>query len=81
MESVNSLGLRDGSEQSGHLAVAIHIGLDSESDISLVGLGLSDEAVLEVFKGLHSFDPRDFMRKQLCCLRAANRAMLRLIGV
>jgi hypothetical protein len=80
MESVNSLGLSDGSEQSCHLAVAIHIGLHGEGDVPLVGLGLSDEAVLEVFQGLHSFNPRDFMRNQLCCLRAANRAMLRFIG-
>jgi hypothetical protein len=42
-----------------------------------VGLGLSDEAVLEVFRGLNPFDPRDFMRSELGCLRAANRAMLR----
>ena len=81
MESVNSLGLRDGSEQSGHLAVAIHIGLDSEGDVPLVSLGLSDEAVLEVFRGLNSFNPRDFMWDQLFCILAANRAMLRLIGV
>ena len=80
MESVNSLGLSDGSEQSCHLAVAIHIGLDSEGDVPLVGLGLSDEAILEVFKGLNPFNPRDIMRDQLRCLRAANRAMLRLIG-
>jgi hypothetical protein len=78
---VNSLGLRDGSEQSGHLAVAIHIGLDSEGDVPLVSLGLSDEAILEVFRGFNPFNPRDFMWDQLCCLRAANRAMLRLIGV
>ena len=80
VEGVGRLRLGDGAEQLRHLRVSLLLGLHGEGRVPQVGLGLGDEADLEIAGGLLALDVRYPVLDELNGVGAADGAAAGFLG-